>query len=332
MALSHDIDRLVEIAGQRIGDLYLRYVEQVLAGSPDAAGSVGALVGLTSRLLIIADLVGREEFASEAVRAGLDIETDDPESINIPENAQFASDDKIRRILGKPLEDIARAFADSVPQITRRIFAVAERSGSLARLLWARESVQILRHLAPTLSKQLTSGVSLRDFFTQAEHRLARTEFHDVARARLETIHRTNIATATNRAVFEEKTRPEIISATSFFEYLAVDDTRVRPHHWAFDGFIAPTDWDGWQAIWPPNGYQCRCAAPRSIFGPEALRRGLISKQDGRPLESRYKRTWKKAVAAGLLTAGGTLTGAKVQMIDRQGRRIRDSFPQEGFD
>lgn len=323
------MDQVADVGIERLADLYWRLVQTTISGD-DPTDLREQLSAEFARILIVADLLGRENSVQNAERvAGVEFEFDD--EVIIPQGAEQFADKRIDSILGKNMIGIAREFRESIPSISRRIMERAQMLGGWARVIWARESQQILRILAPTLMKAVGSGTPLTDFFTSAEHKLARTEFRDLTRARLETIARTNVSTATNTAAWEVKQSEPVINATMFFEYVATDDGRVRPHHWAFDGFIAPSDWPSWSVIVAPNGFNCRCSPFRSIFRREAMSRGLVSKKDGRPLENRYKRTWRRAIAAGLLTGEGHLTGAEVQMIDRQGNKIRDTFPQRGF-
>lgn len=50
--------------------------------------------------------------------------------------------------------------------------------------------------------------------------------------------------------------------AARLFPYLAFRDAGddvVRPTHHALNGFVARSDWAGWEALTPPLGWNCRC-------------------------------------------------------------------------
>lgn len=333
MATVKRIDRTAERAASKIWQDYWRFVRTILSGEELDADLVHRLVTQTAKSLLFVDLLGREFVTRLAMRElKVNYQFDAPESIDFPEREMFARTPGLDSILASPLVYVAKSFADLVPNLGERIVSISRASGSAARILWAEESRRILELLSPVLQKQIEeTGVSAQEFFAQSEAKLARTEFADVARARLDNIFRTNLSTAVNKAVYQEKNTETLVRVTPFYEYNAVDDRRVRPQHAAFDGFVAPVDWPGWQAIWPPNGYQCRCAPPASIFEPQARRRGFL-KQDGTPNEVRYQSTWATALRAGLITAAGALTyPLKVTMIDATGDRVTDSMPQQGF-
>lgn len=52
-----------------------------------------------------------------------------------------------------------------------------------------------------------------------------------------------------------ERTR----DAWAFYEYVTMDDDRVRSSHQAMHGVRRPTTDPIWRTWWPPNGYNCRC-------------------------------------------------------------------------
>lgn len=75
--------------------------------------------------------------------------------------------------------------------------------------------------------------------------------------SRLETIFRTNLQSA-----YAKGQRENIQDTKDTFPYLmydAVDDSRTRPEHAAWDGTVLPADHPFWQTHYPPNDYNCRC-------------------------------------------------------------------------
>lgn len=188
-------------------------------------------------------------------------------------------------------------------------------------------ALRILDVLTPLLD----CGKSLRDFFPAAERQIAKSQLPSVDRLWLECLNRTYSSFAVNLSGWQNATHPDVLKVMPLYEYFAVDDPRVRPHHWAFDGFVAPADWPGWHLIWPPNGFQCRCCRV-GISKSIAIRRGLIG-EEGRPIESAYMKTWSKAIEAELILKDGTLTYPReVILRNRTGKQIAGSFPSRGFD
>lgn len=343
MASPKTIDLIVDALLDRIFEQYMGMIRAAILGEPF---DMDALVLASSKAMLVADLEGRSFFVERAKRNGVEFEFDDSDEFpmvpDLPESQQYAQrGDGLNKppsgapaaalIKGKSLTRMARSFRLSVPRIGDRITSIAKAVGDRTRQIWANESVSVLETLAPILEKQLKEGVSLHDFFADAKRATQRAELGEIARARLENVFRTNLSTAAGEAAWEESHKETILPSIPFYQYLANDDNRVRPHHWAFDGFTAPTDWSHWRTIWTPNGYMCRCPPPISIFSGEAKRRGLLDKR-GFPVEKRYKATWRRAITAGLLTVTGDLTYPRqVQMIDRAGGKLLDSFPQAGF-
>ena len=331
-------------------DGYMAGVRDLLL--EETTPSLDKTIERTARAMLIARLVGIAYAIVPVRKAGVVCCFDDPDEIEFePEDEQFVATtivehsayrtmvheekfakEDIKLIKGAHIEKIAKAFALSVPEIRRRIIREAQMSGSLARQIWAEESVAIFEVLKPIIQKQIEKeGIGLRSFFFDGQRATMRQEFGEVARARLENIYRTNLSTAASEAVWKETHEGPVFDIVEFFEYVAVDDGRVRPHHWAFDGLVQVKDWEGWKVIWPPNGYQCRCAPPTTIFPTAAKRRGLLN-SEGSVNESSLRRTWSRSVSAGLLTPGGQLTYPRlVSMRDRNGQQREDSFPQSGF-
>lgn len=350
MASPRTIERIKDELLDLTFDSYMDGIRDLLLG--EQTPSLGMVIERTARAILVARLEGAAYAIRPIRKAGVTCKFDDPDDIVFEaEDEQFAQrHHKILELLhgkevadkyaakdaklikGAHIEKIAKAFALSVPEIRRRIILEAQLSGSLARQIWATESVAIFDTLKPIIQNQLEKeGIGLRSFFFDAQRATMRQEFGEVARSRLENIYRTNLTTASSEAAWKETHEGPVFDIVSFFEYVAVDDGRVRPHHWAFDGLVQLKDWEGWKVIWTPNGYQCRCPPPVTIFPTAAKRRGLLS-SDGTLVQERMAATWRNAIASGLLTPAGQLTYPRVvAMRDRNGNQREDAFPQLGF-
>lgn len=88
---------------------------------------------------------------------------------------------------------------------------------------------------------------------------------------RLDNIFRTNIqgAYARGRCVHAELHK----DSRPFLMYSAINDARVRPHHLAMSGHVAPIGDSIWQKWTPPCGYRCRCTVI-SLTESQAKARG----------------------------------------------------------
>lgn len=95
---------------------------------------------------------------------------------------------------------------------------------------------------------------------------------------RLRTIYQTNLQSsymAGRQASMEESadTHP-------YWRYVAVMDGRTRPSHGALHGKVYRYDDPVWAAIFPPNGFNCRCRV--SALSEAALQRRQLSVSDSR--------------------------------------------------
>ena len=99
---------------------------------------------------------------------------------------------------------------------------------------------------------------------------------------RLETIYRTNVAAAyeagRQQVIFNDREDDPF----GYVMYSAIMDNRTRPTHKALHGKVMEKSDPAWDAIAPPNGYNCRCTVI-SITKGQARRYGLeVTSSDGK--------------------------------------------------
>ena len=126
------------------------------------------------------------------------------------------------------------------------------------------------RFVQGTLADLQASGLNKRDAlkaFTESMRTsgLTRQSSHVV-----QTIFRTQTATAYNVGQQRANATPEINEILWGYEYHTVGDDRVRPTHVALDGMRARKDALIWNESTPPNGWNCRCVLI-SIFDGQKL-------------------------------------------------------------
>lgn len=99
--------------------------------------------------------------------------------------------------------------------------------------------------------------------------------------ARLETIFRTNIASA--HAASQWRRIRETKHDFPYLQYQTVGDSRVRDEHAAWDDIVLPVGDRFWRTHFPPNGYRCRCWV-RQISQARIKAEGLkVSKRPAMP-------------------------------------------------
>lgn len=75
---------------------------------------------------------------------------------------------------------------------------------------------------------------------------------------RIRTILRTNLLSAYAAGSYARQR--ETRKARPYWMYVAVLDPSTRDRHRALHGTILPADSPAWDAIYPPNGFNCRCS------------------------------------------------------------------------
>lgn len=75
--------------------------------------------------------------------------------------------------------------------------------------------------------------------------------------AYVETVYRTNVASAYGAGRYRQLTSAPVIAARPFVQYRTVRDSRVRSSHAALDGMVFRQDDPAWPNYAPPNGFQC---------------------------------------------------------------------------
>lgn len=157
-------------------------------------------------------------------------------------------------------------------------------------------SIDILKDIHGALDESLNNGTTLRDFekgltpVLQARGWWGKTEHvntltGEISSAqlgsprRLKTIYQTNMQTA----YMAGRYRSMMESADSHpnWQYVAVLDGRTRPLHRAMNGRVFRYDDPLWNALYPPNGFNCRCrvrALSDDAIGSEGVR---VQSSDG---------------------------------------------------
>lgn len=96
---------------------------------------------------------------------------------------------------------------------------------------------------------------------------------------RLKTIYQTNLQTAYMAGRY--RSMMESADSHPYWQYVAVLDGRTRPTHRAMNGRVFRYDDAAWGAIYPPNGFNCRCRVrPMNASALEREGASVESSQD----------------------------------------------------
>lgn len=163
---------------------------------------------------------------------------------------------------------LSKRVSRTVGGLSRMKDAAAERGFAIARVLRRRTVEEIKTSLANSLAK----GDTLEAWRNDKLRRITGTE--SISNAHAQTIYRTEFQKARQAAMRQEWKRPAFAGWIVAYEYLTMDDDRVREEHEKLHGTILAADDPRVAEWWPPNGFNCRC-----MFLPidrlEAEARGL---------------------------------------------------------
>ena len=135
-------------------------------------------------------------------------------------------------------------------------------------------NTDILIDIRSALDDALNNGTTLREFqknltpilqakgwWGKAEHINTLTGEASIVQLgsprRLRTIYQTNLQTAYMAGRYNQMM--ETRASHPYWQYVAVLDGRTRPTHRAMNGRVFKYDDALWNAMYPPNGFNCRC-------------------------------------------------------------------------
>lgn len=98
--------------------------------------------------------------------------------------------------------------------------------------------------------KVLESGGTFADF-----QKLVDESGIELSESHLDNVFRTNIQNAYARGKWSHQQQNK--DKRPYLEYMAINDSRVRPTHLALDGVIRHIDDPFWQKYYPTNGFRC---------------------------------------------------------------------------
>lgn len=119
---------------------------------------------------------------------------------------------------------------------------------------------------------------------------------------RLKTIYQTNLQSAYMAG--RKASMEESVDTHPYWRYVAILDGRTRPSHRALSGKVYRHDDPVWSAIYPPNGFNCRCRVT-ALSGAAIKRKGL-------QVESSAGRVQTETVEIGVDKRTGEIRRAQV--------------------
>ena len=230
-----------------------------------------------------------------------------------PEDFDFSLDSSPRTSM--VFQEVVDAIGLKAPTLAvetpRRL---SERLRQTAWYISGVTSTRILERVRALLVRARIEGRGKQEFIQDVRALTQRDAFH------IETVFRTNVASATGAARWSQYTSPEGRALFYGYRYWAKQDHRARELHKRMNGFIASTSDDVWKIIWIPNGYNCRCAI-RPLRRHQALNAGLIN-EAGSTINPRiYSNEKQKSVVQMALDGSYTFVGKEQTYFPDQGFR-----------
>lgn len=153
---------------------------------------------------------------------------------------------------------------------------------------------EALQDIRDALDEALANGTSFDDFLKNLRPQLkakgwwgtvADPETGEILPGRAMTPHRLRTVFQTNMQsaymAGRYKAQLENADRRPYWQYVAILDHRTRPRHRALNGRIFRYDDPAWGAIYPPNGYNCRCRVKALSAGELAAEGGAVSSGAG---------------------------------------------------
>lgn len=119
---------------------------------------------------------------------------------------------------------------------------------------------RLIAKIRDALADTLAKGESPSDFRKAVNELTSDAGVEQLAAFELDTVFQTNSGKAYSAGRLEQMREPSLMEALPYWQYWTAGDFRVRPAHAALDGFCARAIDPVWLRIYPPNGYNCRCA------------------------------------------------------------------------
>ena len=155
-------------------------------------------------------------------------------------------------------------WRDTAADIHARSFTVAKAM-----------EMEVLQDIRNAVGKALSEGQAFGQFRKELEPLLVRRGWWGRAELpdpltgqlrevqlgsvrRLQIIYDTNIRSAYAWGHWQRIQRGKV--RRPYLLYDAVNDSRTRPEHAAWDGIVLPVDDPWWKTHFPPNGWRCRCS------------------------------------------------------------------------
>lgn len=166
-----------------------------------------------------------------------------------------------------PIEALRVALART-PLLPQAYYSLPPEARLNATTVSGLASLEQIRHVIDAVNQTLASGGTFADFQAAVRRRPDLLHLPD---HRLDNVFRTNIQTAYNQGRMNQQLQD---TRRVYWMYSAINDSRTRPAHRAWNGTILHRDHPWWRTHYAPCGYRCRCSVI-SLTQAQAAKRGI---------------------------------------------------------
>lgn len=166
--------------------------------------------------------------------------------------------------LALPFDEAVRFFREKNLISAAEFDALRDRyreGGFVARQLATRRLQEVARQ---SIQRLLEQGMTLDEVYSTIRAaeapEVAALGIAPASPSYLDTVVRTNIATAYGHGRWEALQSPDVLAARPYVRYVTAGDEAVRPAHRALHGKVFRGGSDEAAHYAPPLGYRCRCA------------------------------------------------------------------------
>lgn len=115
----------------------------------------------------------------------------------------------------------------------------------------------LLADLRDSIDKAVAQGTTIEDFrkdFDKTAHKYG-WDYNGSRAWRTAVIFETNLRTAYAAGHYQQMTRPEVLKARPYWQYIGGLSEHPRPLHLDWSGTVLRADDPWWQTHYPPNGW-----------------------------------------------------------------------------
>jgi SPP1 gp7 family putative phage head morphogenesis protein len=112
-------------------------------------------------------------------------------------------------------------------------------------------NINLLSDTLNSLVDAIDNGILFDEWKKEASEKLL------LPNHRLSTIYHTNIQSAYNSGIYQRQAENKELNP--IYMYSAINDSRTRPDHAKWNGYLARYDSPFWSTHTPSCGYNCRC-------------------------------------------------------------------------